>query len=208
MVGALGFAVGSGLGGAFGWRIAFYAIGLPGIAAALFVLRLQNPPVGVNDERGDGGRTVALVSSGSSSSSSSQKSVSIEVVDRGLSSSQKSITFEVVDSSQNQLHGKTHLESGVTSSSTSPSPESETGVIITVLDLNGTRDWRTRLWLETRVALSELWEILCIKPFLFAVLGSAANSFGSGGLADWLPVGTEAVTTTAFLSHTLSNNNC
>ena len=188
VVGALGFAVGSGLGGAFGWRIAFYAIGLPGIVAAMFVLRLQNPPVGVNDERGDG-HTVALVSSGSSSSSSSQKSVSIEVVlDRGLSSSQKSITFEVVDTSQNQLHGKTLPESGVTSSSSAPSSASETGVVITVLDSHGARDWRTRLWLEVRVALSEMWEILCIKPFLFAVLGSAANSFGSGGLADWLPV--------------------
>ena len=61
-------------------------------------------------------------------------------------------------------------------------------MVVTLIDWHGARDWRAHLWRETRVALSELWEILCIKPFLFAVLGSAANSFGSGGLADWLPV--------------------
>lgn len=215
--GALGFAVGSGLGGTYGWRVAFYAIGVPGIVAAMFVLRLQNPPVGVNDERGVD-HAVVLGSSSSSSSS-------------GLSSSQKSISFEVVDSSQSPLrskallpvssmelfeseslshhqqdhhpslidsntstistgkvphHGKSHPESA--------SATSETGVVLTVLDLHVARDWRARLWLEVRVALSELWEIVCIKPFLFAVLGSAANSFGSGGLADWLPVGAGSTT--------------
>jgi hypothetical protein len=160
--------VGSGLGGAFGWRVAFYSIGVPGIVAAMFVLRLQNPPVGVNDERGD----VLDNSNGSSSS------------------------FEVVDCSLSHLHGhgKSPSESAASSLSTS-----ETGVILKVLDLQGARDWRTRLWLEVRAALSDLWEIVCIKPFLFAVLGSAANSFGSGGLADWLPVHHHLIRT--LLSH-------
>ena len=199
--GALGFAVGSGIGGVYGWRVAFYAIGIPGIVAAMFVLRLQNPPVGVNDERVD---DHAL----GSSSSGSLSSPSFEVIDDSHSplrhkSTLPSSSIELCEfeTSQQQqpsfvdnnssigatgkvhLHGKLHPEAVVASTSSS-----EAGVVVTLIDWHGARDWRAHFWRETRVALSELWEILCIKPFLFAVLGSAANSFGSGGLADWLPV--------------------
>ena len=47
---ALGYVVGSSLGGAYGWRVAFYAIGIPGVIAALFMLCLYNPPMGINDK--------------------------------------------------------------------------------------------------------------------------------------------------------------
>lgn len=47
--GALGFAIGSVLGGSFGWRVAFLGVGLPGVAAAACVLLINNPVVGIND---------------------------------------------------------------------------------------------------------------------------------------------------------------
>lgn len=47
--GALGFAIGSVLGGQFGWRVAFLGVGLPGVAAAVCVLLINNPVVGIND---------------------------------------------------------------------------------------------------------------------------------------------------------------
>ena len=193
--------MGSGLGGVYGWRVAFYAIGVPGIVAAMFVLRLQNPPVGINDERGDDHGL------GNSSGSSSQKSSSFVVVDssqsplrtKGLLLPPSSMGLDESESSSQQQEQQPSLVDSSSSSATGKvvhlhdelHPEialSEAGVVVTVLDLHSARDWRTRAWLEIRVALSELWEIVCNKPFLFAVMGSAANSFGGGGLADWLPV--------------------
>ncbi len=49
----VGSAVGYLLGGAieshFGWRAAFYAVGLPGLALALLTLTAPDPPRGIND---------------------------------------------------------------------------------------------------------------------------------------------------------------
>lgn len=47
--GALGYAVGAVVGGALGWRASFWVCGMPGIAAALFVLFCNDPPRGIND---------------------------------------------------------------------------------------------------------------------------------------------------------------
>jgi predicted MFS family arabinose efflux permease len=47
---ALGFAVGGALGAAFGWRTAFYAVGLPGLAIAGLALLMKDPVRGAFDE--------------------------------------------------------------------------------------------------------------------------------------------------------------
>jgi MFS family permease len=47
--GALGFGIGAVLGSSFGWRVAFFGCGLPGILAGFLVLRICNPSRGVND---------------------------------------------------------------------------------------------------------------------------------------------------------------
>ena len=47
--GAIGFGIGALLGGFFSWRVAFWAIGFPGILVAILVLFVKNPKSGIND---------------------------------------------------------------------------------------------------------------------------------------------------------------
>ncbi len=47
---AAGFLLGGALEHAFGWRAAFYAVGLPGVALSLLALRLADPPRGATEE--------------------------------------------------------------------------------------------------------------------------------------------------------------
>lgn len=47
---ALGFAIGGKLGADYGWRIAFYAVGLPGLAVAALALLMKDPVRGAFDE--------------------------------------------------------------------------------------------------------------------------------------------------------------
>src|SRR5881628_975635 len=47
---AAGFLLGGSLEHAFGWRAAFYAVGLPGVALSLLALRLHDPPRGATEE--------------------------------------------------------------------------------------------------------------------------------------------------------------
>ena len=46
---AAGFLLGGALEHAFGWRAAFYAVGLPGVALSLLALRLHDPPRGATE---------------------------------------------------------------------------------------------------------------------------------------------------------------
>src|SRR5512135_473220 len=59
----VGSAVGYLLGGAieahFGWRAAFFAVGLPGLLLALLVLTAPDPPRGINDEPSASAREAA-----------------------------------------------------------------------------------------------------------------------------------------------------
>ena len=57
---ALGFVLGGQLGQAYGWRVAFLAVGLPGLLAALLVLRVPEAPRGGLDApEGAGGLSTA-----------------------------------------------------------------------------------------------------------------------------------------------------
>jgi MFS family permease len=47
---ALGFLLGGVLERAFGWRAAFYFVGLPGLLLAILALRLHDPPRGARDD--------------------------------------------------------------------------------------------------------------------------------------------------------------
>jgi MFS family permease len=53
---ASGFLLGGALEKAFGWRVAFYAVGLPGIALALTAARLRDPVRGAAEEQTEGGK--------------------------------------------------------------------------------------------------------------------------------------------------------
>ena len=53
---AAGFLLGGTLERAFGWRAAFYAVGLPGIVLALLALRVPDPVRGVTEETSSLGR--------------------------------------------------------------------------------------------------------------------------------------------------------
>jgi MFS family permease len=46
---AVGFGVGAMVGATYGWRVAFYLCGLPGIFASLSVLRVVDPERGINE---------------------------------------------------------------------------------------------------------------------------------------------------------------
>lgn len=54
---ALGYIVGGQLDVHFGWRSAFFVAGGPGLLLALLVLRLQDPPRGMQDAASDAPRT-------------------------------------------------------------------------------------------------------------------------------------------------------
>lgn len=47
--GALGFGIGAIIGGLYGWRVAFYVVGIPGILVAISVLTVNDPARGIND---------------------------------------------------------------------------------------------------------------------------------------------------------------
>lgn len=47
--GAFGFIIGAVVGSAYGWRVAFYVCGIPGILMGLAVLRIVDPVRGIND---------------------------------------------------------------------------------------------------------------------------------------------------------------
>lgn len=47
---AIGFLLGGALEHAFGWRAAFYAVGVPGVLLALLTLTAPDPPRGIQDE--------------------------------------------------------------------------------------------------------------------------------------------------------------
>jgi len=47
--GAVGYGVGAVLGELYGWRIAFLAMGVPGLILSFLVLSLNNPMKGIND---------------------------------------------------------------------------------------------------------------------------------------------------------------
>lgn len=48
---ALGYGIGAVLGGAYGWREAFYGVGIPGLVIALSVLSVNDPTYGINDPK-------------------------------------------------------------------------------------------------------------------------------------------------------------
>lgn len=48
--GALGYGIGAVIGQIYGWRIAFYVCGIPGIIVALSILKLNDPVRGINDD--------------------------------------------------------------------------------------------------------------------------------------------------------------
>ena len=54
---AVGFLLGGAIGRAYGWRAAFYTVGLPGVAMALLALTAPDPPRGTTED--DGSATVA-----------------------------------------------------------------------------------------------------------------------------------------------------
>ncbi len=49
---ALGYILGGGLASAFGWRTAFFAVGLPGLLFALMALMIREPKRGASDKTG------------------------------------------------------------------------------------------------------------------------------------------------------------
>lgn len=66
------------MGSAFGWRVAFYAIGVPGLIVAAFVLTLNDPVRGINDigDSGDNGVTYINNDSGSGNDNCNTSSTS------------------------------------------------------------------------------------------------------------------------------------
>lgn len=48
---ALGYMVGGSVGAHFGWRVAFFVAGIPGLALAVLCLRMKDPPRGSQDKQ-------------------------------------------------------------------------------------------------------------------------------------------------------------
>jgi hypothetical protein len=46
---ALGYGIGAILGSTFGWRVAFFIVGVPGVIVAVCILFISNPVRGIND---------------------------------------------------------------------------------------------------------------------------------------------------------------
>jgi MFS transporter, Spinster family, sphingosine-1-phosphate transporter len=99
---ALGFGIGSVLGALFSWRVAFLAVGLPGVILSISVLFCNDPVPGLNDENIHHSATTSFNSlSGSSSGSSSSQDSMTELV---------TTTSPLTDSSR--LSGSPPLSSG------------------------------------------------------------------------------------------------
>jgi len=146
--GALGFAIGAVIGSALGWRDAFYIIGFPGLIAAFYVLKINNPYQGVHDDKVDD--KVGNRSKSDSVESSNEVFKSIPVDDENQ-------LINSINGSGRKSFGETKKKSKADS------------------------QW----WIDTKVAVGDLMQILSNKHFIFAMLGQAANNFALGGLADW-----------------------
>jgi MFS transporter, Spinster family, sphingosine-1-phosphate transporter len=103
---ALGFGIGSVLGALFSWRVAFLAVGLPGVILSFTVLYCNDPVFGINDD--------LLHSSSSSSSTIASTSVSLD-------SSNDSGAALVITQTSSPLMV---MNSPISTSSTSSSPPS------------------------------------------------------------------------------------
>jgi MFS family permease len=57
---AVGFLLGGVLERSFGWRNAFYAVGVPGLLMALVALTVADPPRGMSDEEGESSAALPL----------------------------------------------------------------------------------------------------------------------------------------------------
>jgi sugar phosphate permease len=163
--GAMGFAIGSVLGGQFGWRVAFLGVGLPGVAAAICVLLINNPVVGINDKD-----KLAAAGVVPSPAPADQTSAVRSPLSAGGAENETIVTGEGSDSDRSTSGDELSAIVKKSSSSSSSEPSGE--------DSSET-DW-TRLRQELRI-------ILYNKYFACALGGAIANNFALGGLAEWIP---------------------
>ena len=163
---ALGFGVGGLLASLFGWRWAFIGCGIPGIIVAITVMRINNPVKGVNDI--------------DSSKPNTLSNTHTNIITNSSSSSIKSNQNQNQNQVQLTTFARTHEEIHDPSpTTTSHHPNSST---------HTSKINASSVWLEMKIALSEVKIILSNKVFTLCALGFAASNFALGGLADWASV--------------------
>jgi hypothetical protein len=164
--GALGFGVGAILGAAFSWRVAFLGVGLPGIAASVCVLLCNNPVHGVNDPEHH--------------ESEQQKSVAMVVSPPQSGSTEDTVNPLAPPPVKSKAHDESTSSDGGSEADLVPRERGgeEGGEGADAHNSNGgTLD---RMGRDVRAVLTN-------KVFMVATLGSVANTFALGGLAEWFP---------------------
>ena len=165
---ALGFGIGAVLGGAYGWREAFFGVGIPGILMALSVLTLNDPVQGIND---DGAKAVevrgSLISGGGDTERGSRKR-------KHLLGGGSSDRLTATPDGQLVSDAIPLPSSSSSSSSTSSSSSS----------LSSAAPASLSAW--ARLYVKDVCEILTNKAWFVCLLGQIMGNFALGGLAEWM----------------------
>jgi hypothetical protein len=243
--GALGFIIGAGVGSAYGWRVAFYACGAPGLFVAVMVLKLKNPPSGINDicqeklhdnddnfnqnnnnkysktpneydnnidinhsiddSNSDKSLIVHTHISSTSSQPSSTSDSFITYEDNSNDNNDKNFIKNPLHNSisdiENENINNSKRDKNLNDDNENTKNDNEIKInnrnhnIEIQLTCNNDNDnknhfysnMRHKIRVEGYIMIGEMLEILLNPHFFFALLGSAANSFSGGGLADWYP---------------------
>jgi len=167
---ALGYGIGAVLGDAFGWREAFFGIGIPGLFVALSVLTINDPRHGINDPAPTRGRRNRLSqvpsqdhSQGQGNGGKGGRDAEAGGLELGASQAATKSTTGGGQTRQQQRQQQQHLQQ---LQQQAPS-------------------------LALAQALLQAWVadvkiILRNKAFLITLVSQIASNFALGGLADWM----------------------
>ena len=189
---ALGYGIGAILGTAFGWRVAFYIIGIPGLFMGFLILRINDPMTGINDKILDNNNNNEIIIGietnelknienfdDSEIQFSTFSNVEVTVHTEPHKRTKSQIEKHSID---NQTHNKLHELTDEKQLNTEIN-------IQTNIQTNLINNNNEKLGTFNEIIYInylEIKEILTNRYFLLATLGLCANNFALGGLAEWL----------------------
>ena len=170
---ALGYIVGGSVGAHFGWRVAFFVAGIPGLVLAFLCLSLKDPPRGVQDQElpeaattPTSGTEVADAAEGGTATNGGRETIKPAGETATPPRGRQSVAAARATAAPRR---------GRDGISAAREDEATTG-----RSISATTKATYRLLLKNR-------------PYVFTVLGYAAYTFAVGGLAYWMPAFLERV---------------
>ena len=170
---ALGYGIGAVLGQAFGWREAFYGIGIPGLFVALSVLTLNDPRHGISEQKAKQGQGLQPLIAANQGQAGGGRASKVEMTRRSASASAlATASAEVKVARTASAEGEDANNGGIYGSANAcPSA-----------NVSATAALRA----AAAVWAADVSEILRNKAFVCALAGQILNNFSLGGLADWM----------------------